>query len=231
MTQLHPTPHARGARIRARLAAGRRAGLHLAVACLLPLALTACSEDEEPGGTGSGATPGETSSAAAEGTVPEGWITVEQDGISIGVPADFEQVDNPGSTVSYGIPYADQAFPPPKVDLFVETDQVGSLDVRLPLVVGNIENELDITVEDPQDVEVAGASAAVQFSYEYTTAGGTSVTGVELEPTPMRQTDLLIDRPGLPKYGLRYAAPADQYDEALWDDVVASVTVGDPAAG
>lgn len=190
-----------------------------ALLCVLPLVLTACSSEPEES-----VSPDDDPSDA-QGSVPEGWTAVEQEGIAFGVPPEFEQVDGPGSTVSYGIPYTDQTFPPPKVDLFVENDDVGPLDVRIPLVVGNIENELGVTVGEPEEVEVAGASAAVQFGYEYTTQGGTSVSGVELEPTQMRQTDVLIDAPGLPKYGLRYGAPADQYDEELWQDLVGSITV------
>jgi hypothetical protein len=191
-----------------------------ALLCVLPLVLAACSSEPDES-----ASPDDDPSETQEGSLPEGWTEVEQEGITFGVPAEFEQVDGPGATVSYGIPYTDQTFPPPKVDLFVENEEVGPLDVRIPLVVGNIENELGVSVGEPEEVEVAGASAAAQFSYEYTTQGGTSVSGVELEPTQMRQTDVLIDAPGLPKYGLRYAAPADQYDDGLWEALVASITV------
>ena len=42
----------------------------------------------------------------------------------------------------------------------------------------------------------------------------------------MTQSDVLVDVPGLPKYGLRYSAPTDQYDPAVWTDLLASLQVG-----
>lgn len=209
MTPLRPPP--------------RRHARLLALACAVPLTVVGCSTGSDP--AGAPPPPAPSDSAATGSSVPAGWTTVEQAGMTLAVPPDFEPIQPSGATVTYGIPYTDQTFPPPKVDVFVEQEEVGSLEVRVPLVVGNIENELGISVEEVEEVEVAGASAAAELSYEYTTAGGKSVSGVQLEPTAMRQSELLIDVPGLPKYGLRYSAPTEQYDEQVWEDLKASVTV------
>ena len=55
--------------------------------------------------------------------------------------------------------------------------------------------------------------------------GGTSVTGVTLKPTTVRQRELVVETPGLPKYGFRYAAPLDQFSEDTWAKIQGSITV------
>ena len=189
-------------------------------AVVLGLFLTACTESEEGPGA---ASPGPSSAA------PEGWRNQQVEGLALAVPEEFRDLagesTSAGVTRKFGIPYTDQTSPPPALQVFVEETEVGPLDVRAPLVVGGLEAELGIDIPDPEEVEVDGAVTAVEFTYDYRTTGGTTSSGTTLEPTDIRQSDVLIETPGLPKYGLRYAAPADQYDEDLWRSLLDSLVV------
>ena len=197
-----------------------------AVALLLLAALAGCSGADDAAEDQTGPGPGATERSVTA-TVPEGWTTGRVDGLSLAYPPEFEvRTDAEGVALQVGIPFTGQPFPPPQVQVYVEESQVGTLQVREPLTKAQISQQLGgIEIPPSTPVEVAGARAAVQFTYEYRTQGGTSTLDTPLEPTDMRQTDLLIDVPGLPKYGLRYSAPADQYDDALWESLVRSVAV------
>lgn len=41
----------------------------------------------------------------------------------------------------------------------------------------------------------------------------------------MRQRELLVETPGLPKYGLRFAMPLEEFDEQLWQQILRSLVV------
>lgn len=192
----------------------------LVVAAVLAVALAGCTD----GGREEADAPSPTATA-----VPEGWRAQQIEGLRVLVPEEFEELSGgataEGVTQKYGVPYTDQTSPPPVLQVFVEQGEVGPLDVRAPLLVGSLEAELGIEIPEPQEVEVEGAVTAAEFTYDYRTEGGTTSSGTTLEPTDIRQSDLLVETEGLPKYGLRYAAPADQYDEELWRTVVETLQV------
>ncbi len=209
-----------------------RTAVAAATVLLLALALTGCDGGDEPSkGAETSAAPststGGSASSAPSAVVPPGWQTSTLDGLTVAYPGEYSvRNDAEGVSLQVGIPFTGQPFPPEQVQYFVETDQVGPLEVREPLTRAQITQGLgriDIPASTP--ATVAGATAAVQFTYEYRTKGGTSVMDTPLEPTDMRQSDLLIEVPGLPKYGMRYSAPADQYDEQIWDQLVAALVV------
>lgn len=200
---------------------GLRCAASLAIAAT---ALTGCSGDAAGGKPDR---PAADQGGRATATVPAGWESRQVAGLRVAWPPDFQvRTDATGAALQVGIPFTGQPFPPPQVQVYVETEPVGTLQVREPLTRAQISQQLGgVEIPPSTPVTVAGARAAVEFTYDYTTEGGTSVLDTPLEPTPMRQSDLLIDVPGLPKYGLRYSAPADQYDERLWRQLVAALEV------
>lgn len=209
-----------------------RAGI-LALALVLGVAaLSGCSGGSSPSAGAAKDRPSAddrsaTGSPAPAAHVPSGWSVRRLDGLQVAYPPQFQvRTDAQGVTLQVGVPFTGQPFPPPQLQVFVETDPVGTLAVREPLTRAQITQQLggiDIPASTP--ASVAGATAAVQFTYGYRTKAATSVLNTPLEATDMRQSDLLIEVPGLPKYGLRYSAPADQYDDALWRQVIAALAV------
>jgi len=198
---------------------------------LLAGALAGCSDD---GGSDASASPTAATSSAAPATaeVPAGWTATEVEGISLAYPSEWQvRTDAEGVALQVGVPFTGQPFPPPQVQVYVEDTPVGTLQVREPLTRAQISQQLGIDIPPSTPATIAGASQAVQFGYTYTTDAGTSTRDTPLEATDMRQSDVLIDVPGLPKYGLRYSAPADQYDDTLWQQLLASVSVEGPRAG
>lgn len=191
----------------------RRGAVVLVVVALLGVsACTGGGEDEEPGGT--------PSAAVTAPGVPDGWTEADQDGLAFGLPDGFRRTGgdatDDGTQTTYKA--AEGADVPARIDVFTEQGQVGSLDIRVGLLVSRVESELGATVEGPDDVEVPGATIAQEFSYTYSIDrdGGS---------TDVRQVDLLIDREGLPKYGIRYAATPDEFDEQVWEDLKSSLAV------
>jgi hypothetical protein len=212
-----------------------RAATCAALALLLLGGLAACSGDDGGDGSADGSTsPAPSASeAAVTATVPDGWTTGRAAGLTLAYPPEWQvRTDAQGVALQVGVPFTGQPFPPPQLQVYVEETQVGTLQVREPLTKAQISQQLGgIEIPPSTPVEVAGARAAVQFTYAYRTAGGTSTMNTPLDPTDMRQTDVLIDVPGLPKYGLRYSAPADQYDEQTWQQILGSVSVAASGPG
>ena len=125
-----------------------------------------------------------------------------------------------------GVPFTGQPTPPPVLMGFVERDQVGPLHVREQVLRAQLASALPgSTIGKSQRVTVAGSSDAVTFDVLYQDDGGTSVLGSALKSCVFRQRELIIETSGLPKYGLRYAAPTDQFDEQLWRQLVGSIVV------
>jgi len=198
---------------------GRR---RLTAACAVGLLvlLGACSGDDE-GGDPSADEPTTSSEASQPGTdLPSGWTERRAGELGFALPEDFRQ--SGGSTTDEGSQTTwtreDGAAVPARVDVFVEEGRVGTLEIRGGLLRSRAEAELGADVEDPTPVDVRGASEAEQFFYTYDVDTSGSSTSV-------RQVDLLVDPPGLPKYGLRYAAPADAFDDDLWEQLRSSVVV------
>lgn len=183
--------------------------------------LGACSGGDDGGDPPSGDEPTASSEAARPGTdLPSGWTEQQLEGLRLGIPGGFEgapaQRTDEGSQTTFTA--TDGAAVPARVDVFVEQGRVGTLEIRGGLLRSRAEAELGADVEDPTPVDVRGASEAEQFFYTYDvdTSGGSA---------PVRQVDLLVDPPGLPKYGVRYAAPADAFDDDLWEQLRSSVVV------
>lgn len=203
------------------------------VALLLLAALGACAACSG-GDDGSAPADGDTSPSpkAARAEVPEGWTATAVEGMTLAYPSEWKvRTDAAGVALQVGVPFTGQPFPPAQVQVYVENDQVGTLQVREPLTKAQISQQLGVQIPPSTPAVIAGARAAVQFTYTYTTKAATSTLDTPLEATDMKQSDVLIDVPGLPKYGLRYAAPADQYDDSVWQQLLGSVQVGGTGEG
>jgi len=203
--------------------------LGVAVAAVAAVAaLGGCSGSSAPAAdAGARSTGRPSASPTPQATVPSGWTTRTLDGLQVAFPPEFQvRTDAQGVSLQVGVPFTGQPFPPPQLQVFVEKDPVGTLAVREPLTRAQIDQQLGgVDIPPSTRTRVAGATDAVQFTYTYRTQAATSVLDTPLEATDMRQSDLLIEVPGLPKYGLRYSAPADQYDASLWRQVIAALAV------
>ncbi|MGL5859249.1 MAG: hypothetical protein ACRC35_12760 [Angustibacter sp.] len=124
------------------------------------------------------------------------------------------------------MPFSGQPSPPPLLIVFVEREPVGPLSISEPMTRAQLEDALPGATLGPSTrVPVTGATDAVQFDVRYTTRASTSILDTPLRATPVRQRELLVDVPGLPKYGLRYAAPSADFDEVIWAGLLRSFTV------
>lgn len=195
----------------------RHGALILALVALLGVG--ACTGDD--GGDPDPSTSPSASAPATTAPLPDGWTRETQGYLSFGLPEGFRQsggsTGDEGSQTTYRAD--DGSETPARIDVFTEEGQVGPLDVRVPLLVSRLEAELGTTIGEPDDVEVAGAPAAQEFAYRYRLPqdqGGDEI----------RQVDLLVDTEEGPKYGIRYAAPADTYDDQVWTDLKATLLVG-----
>lgn len=199
---------------------GRRR-LTAACAAGLLVLLGACSGGD--GGDPVADEPTTSSEASQPGTdLPSGWTEQQVEGLRLGIPGGFEgapsQRTDEGSQTTFTA--TDGSEVPARIDVFVESARVGNLEIRAGLLRSRAEAELGADVEDATSVDVAGASEAEQFFYTYDIEASEGSTSV-------RQVDLLVDRPGLPKYGLRYAATAGAFDEELWEQLRATLVVED----
>jgi hypothetical protein len=207
----------------------RRRALACLAVVVLVASLAACSADDP---VKRQALPTATVVPTERAQVPDGWTVRQGAGFTVAIPPDWQtrppdQRAAKDAALEVGIPFTGQPSPPPRLIVFVEQQQVGPLSVREPLLRAQIANGLpDATLGASRHVQVAGAVDALQFDVSYTTKAGTSVLGTALEATPMQQRELIVETPGLPKYGLRYTAPADQFSEDVWRGIQQSLTVG-----
>jgi hypothetical protein len=188
--------------------------------------LGACGGDDDGRDEPTAGPTASSDAARPAGDLPAGWTEQRVEGLRFGVPEGYEaapvQRTDQGSRATFRS--TDGAEVPARIDVFVETGQVGSLEIRGGLLRSRLQAELGAQMGEPEPVDVEGASDAEQFAYTYeidTSTGRTSV----------RQVDLLVDRPSLPEYGIRYAATADAYDDEVWQQLRASLAVEDPADG
>ncbi|WP_311208849.1 MULTISPECIES: hypothetical protein [unclassified Aeromicrobium] len=184
--------------------------------------LGACS-----GGDDGGDPPSDEPTASSEASqpgadLPSGWTEQQLEDLRLGIPGGFEgapaQRTDEGSQTTFTA--TDGSEVPARIDVFVESGRVGTLEIRGGLLRSRAEAELGADVEDPTPIDVRGASEAEQFFYTYDIEASEGSTSI-------RQVDLLVDPPGLPKYGVRYAAPADAFDDDLWEQLRSSVFVED----
>lgn len=131
------------------------------------------------------------------------------------------------AAMDVGVPYTGQSTPPPRLLVFLERGHVGEIELREQLLRLQLANSLpaDATLDTSTEVEVSGADRALEFDVYYTTAEVRSLTDTPMDATAIRQVELLVETEGLPKFGFRYAAPVDQFDEAQWERVRASIEV------
>ncbi|WP_426562814.1 hypothetical protein ACPPVT_18420 [Angustibacter sp. McL0619] len=169
---------------------------------------------------------------ADEASAPAGWQTRQGPGFSVALPPQWQnrpddQRAAPSAALEVGVPYAAQTVPPPLLLAFVGRDLVGPLPIREKVLRAQLEAGLpdDTTLGASTHVKVAGSTDAVTFDVTYRTKGGTSVTGVRLAPTTVRQRELIVETAGLPKYGFRYAAAQDDFDQGTWNQILGSIVV------
>jgi hypothetical protein len=213
-----------------RSATARTVGVLL---CVLLLA-SGCGGDGDAGQDGPTVVP--TSNAV----VPEGWTVQRSAGFSVATPPEWLPRDAevrfaPEAALEIGVPVTGQPVALPLLIGFVERERVGPLDVRESLLRLQLEQGLPegATFGAAEHVEVAGAVDALFFDAVYATQAGTSVLGTPLPPITVRQRELIVDTPGLPKYGFRFTVPVDDFDEQLWDRLLGSLVVsaGEDATG
>lgn len=173
---------------------------------------------------------------ASLATVPSGWIVHRGPGFTVALPPDWidrpkEQRAAPSAPMEVGVPFTGQPVPPPVFMGFVEQAQVGPLELREKVLRMQIQAGLPegTTLGHSEHLKVAGSVDATSFDVVYPESGGVSVLGTPLKDTTMRQRELIVETPGLPKFGFRYAAPEEQFDLSLWKAIVASLSVN-PAA-
>ncbi|NLT55764.1 MAG: hypothetical protein GXX79_14645 [Actinomycetales bacterium] len=163
--------------------------------------------------------------------VPAGWTVHRGPGFTVAVPPEWKPMPDdqraaPSAALEVGVPFTGQPTSPAVFFAFVEREQVGPLVYREPLLRAQLEAGIPgVTLGDSTRIEIAGSSDALYFDVLYEDEGGTSVLGTKLEPTVCRQRELIIETPGLPKYGFRYGAPQDQFDEQVWQQIARSIVV------
>jgi hypothetical protein len=199
-----------------------------AVLALLTVALAACSsatEVQTQPVTRATAVP----TSASE--VPQGWILRRGAGFRVAIPPTWaDRPDNlraaPDAAMEVGVPFTGQRQIQPLFLGFVEREQVGTLDWREPILRAQLAAQLPkATFGDSEHVKVAGATDAITFDLLYEESAGTSVLGTPLDLTVIRQRELIVETPGLPKFGFRYAASTADFDQGLWQKLLKSLVV------
>ena len=195
----------------------------------LTLALSAC--DKGPGEGPAQGLPTATTSPSPGSDVPSGFIMRQGAGFSIAIPADWqprpEEMRLKQASMDIGVPYTGQPYPPPRLLAFLERERVGPLNVREPILRAQLQGQLpsNATLGASEHVKIKGADDAIEFEVTYTTAESTSVLDTPLVATDIRQIELLVETEGLPKFGFRFSAPANQFDESTWRTIRDSITV------
>ncbi|RIK17736.1 MAG: hypothetical protein DCC50_00790, partial [Acidobacteria bacterium] len=162
---------------------------------------------------------------------PDGWTLRQSAGFSIATPPGWEPRPDEQrvrqAAMDVGVPYTGQSSPPPRLLVFLERGHVGELELREQLLRLQLTSSLpsDATLDTSHEVEIAGAERAVEFDVFYTTAEVRSLTETPLKATRIHQVELIVETEGLPKFGFRYAAPVDEFDEEMWERVRDSIEV------
>lgn len=184
------------------------------------------------GGCSDNSTEGPAAVQVSGAVVPEGWPVQRAARFTVATPPEWlPRPDEirlaPQAALEIGVPFTGQAVALPLLIGFVERERVGPLDIREKLLRLQLEQGLPegTTFGASKRVEVAGALDAVTFDAVYSTPGGTSVLGTPVDPVTVRQRELIVETPGLPKYGLRFTAPVDEFDEQLWQQISDSLVV------
>lgn len=184
------------------------------------------------GGCSDNSTEGPAAVPVSGAVVPEGWPVQRAAGFTVATPPEWSPRPDefrlaPQAALEIGFPFTGQAVALPLLIGFVERERVGPLDIREKLLRLQLEQGLPegTTFGASKRIEVAGALDAITFDAVYSTPGGTSVLGTPVDPVTVRQRELVVETPGLPKYGLRFTAPVEEFDEQLWQQILGSLVV------
>lgn len=201
-------------------------GLLLVGVLTLILLASGCSDADDPAAQEAVAVP------VSRAVVPQGWLVQRAPGFTLAIPPEWVPRPEefrlaPDAALEVGVPYTGQPVALPLLLGFVERERVGPLDIREKLLRLQLEQGLPpgTTFGASKDVQVAGAVDALTFDAVYSTAAGTSVLGTPVAPVTVRQRELVVETPGLPKYGLRFTAPLESFDEQLWQRILNSLVV------
>lgn len=150
--------------------------------------------------------------------------SVKVQGLSFVAPEGLTKVDaradqaNPKASYEL-VGKAEPPTSPPRLDVFVEKGDVGSLQVRTAQILDLTQLQLqDAKVVGNKAVKVPGATGARLIEVEFTCTGTTGK-----EEIPCKQVELLVQMPNKPQYGIRYGMATKQYDKATIDALVKSV--------
>jgi hypothetical protein len=177
-----------------------------------------------------------TAVPTSRAAVPRGWVVRRGPGFTFALPAAWQprpeaQRAAPSAAMEIGVPFTGQPTPPPVLMAFVEREQVGPLSIREQVLRAQLGTGLPgSTIGKSQHVAVAGGTDAVWLDVLYEDEGGTSVLGTTLKPCTFRQRELIVETPGLPKYGFRFTATTGEFDARLWQKLVESIAVTPGAA-
>ena len=186
----------------------------LAVACTLA---TGCFSGGEQASS-----PTPTPTPTVTVTPLPGSVAVQ--GFSFVPPEGLEKVKSRKERVSPKASYeyvgkAEPPTSPPRLAVFVEKGDVGSLEVRTAQIVDLAQLQLqDAKVAQNKSIKVPGAEAARLVEVTFTCTGTTGE-----ESIPCRQFEVLVQMPDKPQYGLRYGMSTKQYDEQDVDALLESL--------
>lgn len=176
------------------------------------LVLTACQSggDEQPTPTPAKAKPGSEQVEGLAFVPPEGLEKVEK-----------AEQRNPKATLEL-VGTTKSKAASPTLDVFVERETVGSLQVRSTSILNTLKASLpELKVVRNEKVDVPGALDARVIEVTFSCL----VDAEKEEYVPCRQVEVLVQMPSQPQYGLRYGMPASDYTKADVDAYVSSLRV------
>jgi hypothetical protein len=170
-----------------------------------------------------------TSGSVQRPVVPAGWTPVQQDELVLALPPGFTArpagSGMPGAAAQW-TDVDEPALAAPAVAVFVETGQVGPLELRTDLVSRARSAQLGVAPAlPPRAVRVPGSVAArvLEWSWEQP-VGGT-------RPVASRQVELVVQAAGRRQYGVLLGGPSWYLTDQLVHDVEGTVAVLAPEAG
>ncbi len=216
----------------------RGGGVRLAVLVGAALvAVTGCSSGADGAAAGSSSGPSSTASvspttAVARPMPPAGWSPAQQGRLAFALPPGFTQrpegAGMPGATAQWTKTDDPQLKIPPAVAVFVETGNVGPLEVRTQLVTQARTAELGAEPAAPaSDLQVPGSTGAkaVEWRWDYDFVR-------DQPPVPSRQVEIVVQTTGPEQYGLLLGGPVEFLTDDVLRDFEASIAVvaeGSPA--
>jgi hypothetical protein len=172
-------------------------------------------------GAAASATPTGADAAGAE--VPGSWRTHQVEGLSFALPDFMVPAGDdliPGTLQTLRATAASGGEVPAAAGVFVETGDVGPLELRAELIRQVRVDQLGAEpVGEPRVVDVEGAAGAVVLTWEwdYEFPDGPTV--------PSRQVEVVIAGEGEQQYGMLFGGPADVLTAEVVDGFLASLSV------